>query len=178
MVYKETADVIGLIANLMSDEFFRSEMIDNLKEHNPDFTEDSFEDNDLLIREILHYGLVELKLRDADNAGFDIIKVHEEDKQRIRPEMEGWHWKVTPNSDEMHQQLIFKAIVYDLDGSINDSFSKTFQVDIKVKPWRFFQNTKMLVIENPEWAFGTLILPFLSFLWGRYQGIKKKKRTA
>jgi hypothetical protein len=175
MVFKETSDIFGFISDLLSDEYIRSRMIDNLKEHNENFRNKSFDDDDLLIREISYYNLVELKLMDSDNTGFDILKVHEDDKQAVQADMEGWHWKVTPNSEEMRQQLVFKVIIYNEDGTRDDSFSKTYQVTIKVNSWRFFQNTKMLIIENPEWAIGTLLLPFISFLWGRYQGTRKKK---
>ena len=178
MIYKETSDVFGLIADLMSDDFLRSKMIENLKEHNENFTDESIRDNDLLIRKIDYYGLVEIKLMDSDNTGFDIIQVHEIDRQRVQEGMEGWHWKVTPNSEELHQQLVFKVIIYKLDGTMDDSFSKTYQVNIKVRSWRFFHNTRILIIENPEWAFGSLILPFIAFLWGRYQGNRKRNQNA
>ena len=38
-------------------------------------------------------------------------------------------------------------------------------------------NLKDLAVENSEWAFATLIIPFLTFLWGRYKAVRSRRKS-
>ncbi|MCX6238544.1 MAG: hypothetical protein NTY07_13460 [Bacteroidia bacterium] len=169
MYYKQTYDAYGLIADVLSNADIKSLMINKIKQHERDTNNVNIQDNDLLIKMIQFYNLLEIKLDNATTSGFDIVKVHENDKQIVSDKMEMWHWKVTPITTIPKQELILKVIVYNDKGERDCFFDKTYHLDITVKPFMFFQNAKVLFIEKPEWVFGSIIIPFLAFFIGRYQ---------
>jgi hypothetical protein len=175
MTYKQSSDVIGFIADVIDDELIRESMMGRVDDAVDDMDEVS--DDDVLIRELQYYSTIELSLNDADNEGFTIKKIHDNDLQTVRENMEGWHWKVTPTSNSARQQLVLKVIVYDSNGEQLTSFGKTYHIDIKIESGMFFRNTLTLFVENPEWAFASIITPVLTFLAGLYRGRRKRKKV-
>lgn len=176
MNYKESSDVFGFISELISDEQVREKMIARIREEGIELPSNATSNNNLLIRTIQFYSIIELRLDDADNEGFVIKKVHETDKQEVKQNMEGWRWVVTPSSSEPKQKLIFKAIIYKQNGEVESAFTRTYQITVKVKPRRFLHSVKMLFVENTQWAIGSMIIPLIAFFWGRYQERKKNKK--
>ena len=174
MTYKKTSDVIAFVADLIDDETIKEMMKQRVADAS-DREDVEINDRDMLIRDLQLYEFIELKLDDADNEGFTIKKIHETDKQKVSENMEGWHWKVTPTNSEQEQQLVLKVIVYDQNSEFK-SFDKTYRINIKIESGRFFRNTYALAVENPEWAFATLIIPFLTFLWGRYKAVRSRRK--
>jgi hypothetical protein len=172
MYYKQTYDVYGLIANVLSDEIIKKIIVKKIKQHTPDSMHIDVEDKDFLIRAVQFYEIIELNLDNAVNKGFDIVKIHLEDQQIITNKMETWHWKVTPHRTSANQQLVLKIIIRNEKGDRNLAFDKTYLLNIKIKPSTFSHNTKMLFIENSAWTFATIILPLFTFLGGRY--LRKK----
>lgn len=175
MVYKETSDVIGFVADLIDDDLIKDAMGERLANAS-DQSHAEVNDSDMLIRELKMYQFIELRLNDSDNQGFLIKAIHDEDIQQINANMEGWHWKITPTSSDEQQQLVLKVIVYDNQQERIASFDKTYKIDVKIASKRFLRNTWALFVDNPEWAFATIIIPVLTFLWGRYQAVRSRKR--
>lgn len=175
MYYNQTYDVYGLIADVLSNDVIKKMVVKKIKEHTSQVSEADLNNTDFLIRAVQFYEIIELKLDSAVNTSFAIVKVHLEDAQIIANKMESWHWKITPLNTEKSQQLILKVIVQDANGGRSLDFSKTYPLQIKIKPSNFFHNTKVLFVQNPKWAFGTILLPLLTFFGGRYQRRKKGK---
>lgn len=175
MTFKQTSDVIGFIAELI-DEPLIEEMMERRLEDQVEDQEVDLSEKDMLIRELQLYNLIELRLDDADNEGFTIKKVHEDKIQEVTENMEGWHWKVTPTTTDIKQQLVLKVIVYKDDMSRVTSFDKTYFVKVKIESKRFFRNTYALFVENPEWAFASVIAPIFTFFVGRIKGRRKEKK--
>lgn len=176
MYVDETYDAHGIIADVLSDENLRVLMHQKIKEHERDTSKLIVDDNEILIKKVAYYNLIELRLDNVVNEGFDIVKVHSRDKQIVNENMENWHWKITPTKTNQNQQLILKVLVYDVNGNENTSFTKTYFFDVKVRPFQFFYNSKLLFIQNPEWAYGSIIIPFITFLFGRFQRKKTTKQ--
>lgn len=174
MTYKQSSDVIGFIADLIDDELIKDMISGRVSEmlEEDDFT---IGEEDLLIKELKYFNKIELRLNDADNEGFTIKKVHEDDLQVISDNMEGWHWKVTPTTNDSKQQLVLKVIVYDSEGN-KIPFSKIYHIKIKIESRMFWRNAFTLFVENPEWAFASIITPVGTFIAGRYNGRRKKKK--
>lgn len=175
MTYKETYTAIGFIADVISDEQIKARMIERIKKVERDADNISLSDNNLLIEKIAFYKFIELRLDEASNERFEIKKVHSNDKQLVTDKMEGWQWKVTPVASEKRQELFLKVIVYDEDGNQDFAFTKTYLLDVNVDPFLFVHNSVMLFSTNPEWAFGAVITPVLTFFLGLYQRRKKQK---
>ncbi|WP_340112861.1 hypothetical protein [Maribellus mangrovi] len=175
MTYKKTSEVIGFVADLLDDEMISRLMDERVAETTGD---EDFEsaDEDLLIRELQLFNFLELRLDDADNEGFTIKKIHDKDIQQVAVNMEGWHWKVTPTTTDAVQQLVLKVIVYDDNMKRVTSFDKTYHIDIKIESRLFLRNTYALFVENPEWAFASIITPVLTFLLGRYNSRRRRKK--
>jgi len=175
MTYKETYTAIGFIADVISDEQIKARMIERIKKVERDADNVTLSDNNLLIEKIAFYKFIELRLDEASNERFEIKKVHSNDKQLVTDKMEGWQWKVTPVASEKRQELFLKVIVYDEDGNQDFAFTKTYLLDVNVDPFLFVHNSLMLFSTNPEWAFGAVITPVLTFFLGMYQRRKKQK---
>lgn len=175
MIYKQTSDVLGTIADLIDDELIKKMISGKVAEilEEKDIT---VNDEDFLIKKLQYFNRIELRLNDADNEGFTIKKIHEDDIQLVNDNMEGWHWKVTPTNNSAKQQLVLKVIVYDFDGSKLTSFGKTYNIDVKIQPGIFWRNFYTLFVENPKWAFASIITPVVTFLVGRFSRRKKKKK--
>jgi hypothetical protein len=173
--YKETFTAIGFITDVISDKEIKAKLTKRVKEVELDSAGVELSDDKILIEKIRYYKLIELRLDPASNGSFEIIKVHLEDKQEVNDEMEGWQWNITPVSNQKDQKLVLKVIVYDESGKVDSVFNKTRFVEIEVSSFAFFRNTKLLFVENPEWAYGSVILPFITFLFGMYQKRKKTK---
>lgn len=173
MVYKQTSDVIGTIADLIDDDLIK-EMISGRVAEILEEKDITVNDEDFLIKKLQYFNRIELRLNDADNEGFTIKKIHEDDLQLVSENMEGWHWKVTPTNNSAKQQLVLKVIVYDFDGNKLTSFGKTYNIDVKIQPGIFWRNFYTLFVENPKWAFATIITPVITFLVGRFSRRKKK----
>lgn len=175
MTYKQTSDVIGFVADLIDDDLIKEAMGQRLADAS-DRSEIEVNDKDMLIRELQMYQFIELRLDDADNQGFMIKSIHDDNIQQINANMEGWHWKITPTTSDQQQQLVLKVIVYDDKQQRLTSFDKTYKIDVKIETKQFIRNTHALIVDNPEWAFATIIIPVLTFLWGRYNAIRSRKR--
>lgn len=175
MTYKQSSDVIGFIADLIDDDLIKDMISGRVSEllEEDDFTAG---EEDFLIKELEYFNRIELRLNDADNEGFTIKKVHEDDLQLISENMEGWHWKVTPTTNDSKQQLVLKVIVYDSEGNKKTSFNKTYHINIKIESRMFWRNAFTLFVENQEWAFASIITPVGTFIAGRYNGRRKKKK--
>lgn len=174
MYHEQTYDTYGLIADVLSNQEIKSLVIQSIKEHTRDTAGIDFQDDNFLIKAIQFYEIIELRLDNVTNKGFDIVQIHDDNKQIVSDKMEGWHWKVTPITTKPQQQLFLKVIVYDENGEPYPPLKKTYHLDVKIRSGTFFHNTKILFSQNPEWAFGSFILPFLTFLFGRY---KKRKEN-
>lgn len=175
MYYNQTYDAYGLIADVLSNEVIKKMVVKKIKQHAPDTAQVDLDNKDFLIRAVQFYEIIELTLDNVVNKGFDIIKIHLQDQQVIANKTKTWHWKVTPLSTAVSQQLILKIIVYDTAGVPILDFDKTYLLEVKIKPYSFFHNTKVLFIENPKWAFSAILLPLITFFGGRYQ---RRKKTA
>lgn len=175
MTYKQTSDVIGFVADLIDDSLIKERMQTRVRDA---IGEDDFvvDDKNLLVRELKMYNNLELRLDDAGNEGFLIKKIHDDDAQEINENMEGWHWKVTPITTNPEQQLVLKVIVYDTNHNRVQSFDKTYHVDIKIESKLFLINTKALFIENPEWAFASIIAPIVTFFLGRLNAVQRRRK--
>ena len=177
MIYKESSDVIGFVADLIADEVVKQMMQNRVSEATGSEVEKP-DDKDMLIRELQLFQFLELRLDDSDNEGFSIKKIHDSDIQQVASNMEGWHWKVTPTTSDKQQQLVLKVVVYDNQKKRLDSFDKTYKIDVKIESARFVRNTYALFVENPEWAFAAIITPILTFLWGRFLALRRKKKKS
>lgn len=175
MTYKQTSDVIGFIAELI-DESLIVEMMEGRLENQAEDHDVDINREAMLIHKLQLYNHIELRLDDADNEGFTIKKIHEANIQEVIENMEGWHWKVTPTSTDATQQLVLKVIVYKNDMSRVTSFDKTYFVDVKIESKLFIRNTYALFVENPEWAFASVIAPIITFLIGRFNRRRKEKK--
>jgi hypothetical protein len=173
MYYNQVYDAYGLIADVLSDKNIKDLVIKNIKQHARSADDFDLEDPEILIKAVQFYKTIELKLENTVKDRFSIVDVHGNDKQDFSKKMEQWHWKITPLSTLAKQQLLLNVIVYDENGMPSPLIKKTYHFDIKIKPYNFIQNTKVLFVENPKWAFGSIIIPFLTFLIGR---ITKKKK--
>ncbi|MHC1775006.1 MAG: hypothetical protein AB9834_06275 [Lentimicrobium sp.] len=175
VTYKEPFTALGFIADVISDERIRQQLLERVREVERDPVGEKLADEKTLIEKIQFYKLIELRLDEAGNSAFEIKKIHLEDKQEVSDKMEGWQWKIIPVSKDSRQELVLKVIVYNADGKVDYAFNKTRFIDIEVRSGAFFHNIKLQFVENPEWAYGSVILPFITFLAGNYQKRKKKK---
>ncbi|MEP3837177.1 MAG: hypothetical protein ABJM36_05990 [Algibacter sp.] len=177
MDYLESYSVIGLIADVISNDEAKSILINKIVELDEAVDVNKLKNDSILVREINYYNLIELELDEASNKSFEIRKMHSSNKQKVNPSMEGWHWEVKPIDPEPNQKLVLKVFYYDENDVRNYSLSKAYNIKVKIRSYRFLTNLKTHFIENTEWAMGTIILPFLTFLFGRYDRNKKKKST-
>ncbi|MBI9055048.1 MAG: hypothetical protein JEY96_14595 [Bacteroidales bacterium] len=175
MIFEEATDIYGIISEAISQEIIRSKIREKIEHHEGDASVDLIEGENLIFNDITFFKDVEVDIIREASQGFEIVQLHDSTKQTYSEKMEGWHWKVKPISDGPELILVFRIRIYDNNGIPSYKDDKTFKVKIKVRPKEFFHNTKMLIVNNPKWAFGTLILPFLGFMWGRYQERRKKK---
>lgn len=175
MYLEETYDAFGLIADVLSDDDIKSLVVKNIKQHMNDTSELDINNNDFYIEAVKYYDIIELELDNVKEDGFEITKFHKKDKRQVSENEKKWHWKVTPKSSLPNQQLMLNVYVYDTNGNLNKHFSKTYHFIVKIRPNRFFYNTKELFVENPEWAFGAILLPLITFIVGRFQKRKKNK---
>lgn len=176
LTHKKIYNAYGLIADVISDNKVREMLIDNVKEINGGLSEDSLNNDDFLIKEIKYYNIIELSFDEVLNQDFDIEKVHEQDKQFVSSKMEGWHWQIRPMSSKENQQLILKVKIFKPNGELDDVFSRKYNFKIIVDPFSFVSDVKELFLKEPKWALGSIILPFITFLYGRYD--KRKKTTS
>lgn len=178
MFYKETYDAYAFVSDILSDEDIKKLLINKMKEDAKDNRSNTNrEDPNFLVRPVQFYQQIELKLENVVNGAFEIVPIHAEAKQLVNDNMENWHWKITPISDRAEQQLILRIIVYDDNGQIADRFNKTYHLKVKIRPNRFFHNTMVLLIENPAWTLGSIVIPLITFLLGRLSGRKKNKHV-
>lgn len=175
LTYKKIYDAYGLIADVISDDKVRELLVNNIKEIDEGLDTEAMRDDDILIKQIQYYSMIELSFDEVLNQNFEIEKVHEEDKQVVSDKMEGWHWQIRPMSTEAEQQLILKVKIFKSNGEVDDVFSKKYDFKIEVDSLRFVSEVKELFLNEPKWAMGSIILPFITFLYGRYE--KRKKST-
>ncbi|MDG2449505.1 MAG: hypothetical protein P8M34_07695, partial [Saprospiraceae bacterium] len=175
MTFQKSYDVMSIIADLISDEEIKNTLLTQLSRHEPNVSETDL-DQSTLIQKIQYYDLIKLELESAVKDAFEIKPIHDFLEQRIQSGMEGWHWKVTPISEEPNQTLVVKATFITPNGTKKQPFTKSYPVNVDVQPSRFFHTAKMLIINDPGWAIATLIIPFLTFLWGYFIKNKKVKK--
>ena len=174
MVYNQTYDVKSIIPDLIREEDIRNSLVQTVLDHNPDMTEEELQE-DVIIEQIEYLNLVELELNEVVENSFTIKPMHTENRQQVGRNMRGWHWKVTPISEERRQQLYMNAHVFDADGNRLYQFDKTFKIDISVDMSGFVYKFQKLVMDDPKWAVVTLLIPFVTFLYGLFTGKKKIK---
>jgi hypothetical protein len=173
--YKEPFTALGFIADIISDQKVREQLLERVREVERDPDRVRLSDDNMLVRKIQFYKLIELRLDESSNSAFGIKKMHSEDKQEVSDKMEGWQWKVTPVASEKRQELFLKVIVYDEDGNQDFAFTKTYLFDVNVDPFLFVHNSVMLFSTNPEWAFGAVIPPLPLSSWDYISDGKSKK---
>ena len=176
MTFKKPHDVMAMIADFISEEDVKDALFTQLQRHEPNITRANLNQETTLIEKIEYYDLIRLELESPVKDAFEIYKVHDIDEQKIQRGMEGWHWKVTPISDEPNQSLVVKATFVAPNGGRKAPISKSYPINVTVEPTRFFHTAKMLMINDPGWAIVTLIIPFLTFLWGYFIKNKKVKK--
>lgn len=177
MYYKETTDAYGFISDVLSDEDIRKMLMERIKEETGEHSHRShLDDNNFLIRTVQFYRMIELRLENVVKDAFEIVPVHSEARQEITDNMETWHWKITPMSDVADQQLILRIIVFDENGQVTQHFNKTYHLNIKIRPYRFFHNAMVMMVENPAWTIGSIVIPIITFFLGRISLTKKSKR--
>ena len=177
MYYKETTDAYGFISDVLSDEDIRKMLMERIKEETGEHSHRShLDDNNFLIRTVQFYRMIELRLENVVKGAFEIVPVHSEARQEVADNMENWHWKITPMSDVSDQQLILRIIVYDENGQVTQHFNKTYHLNIKIRPYRFFHNAMVMMVENPAWTIGSIVIPIITFFLGRISLTKKSKR--
>lgn len=177
MTFKKPHDVMAMIADFISEEDVKDALFAQLQRHEPDIRREDLNKETTLIEKIEYYDLIRLELESPVKDAFEIFKVHDIDEQKIQRGMEGWHWKVTPVSDEPNQALVVKATFIAPNGGKKAPISKSYPINVTVEPTRFFHTAKMLIINDPGWAIVTLIIPFLTFLWGYFTKRKKDQKV-
>ncbi len=176
MEYQRPYSVVGLIADVISNEEAKLLLINKIKTLDETVDVNKLQNDSILVRQIQYYNLVELSLDKAKNKGFEIKKIHTSDKQRVEANMEGWHWEVTPIDTEPHQKLILTVFYLDENNVSNYKLSKSYNIKVKIKSSRFFANLRTRFIEDTEWTIGTIVIPFLTFLYGKRR--KKKEEES
>lgn len=177
MYFKETCDAYGFISDVISDEDIRKMLIERIKdEMGEDGNRTHIDDRNLLVKTVQLYRMVELRLENVVKGAFEIVPVHSEAKQVLGDNMENWHWKITPMSIVADQQLILRVIVFDESGQVAQHFNKTYYLNVKIRPYRFFHNAVVMMVENPAWTIGSIVAPIVTFLLGRMSFRKKRKR--
>lgn len=176
MVYQKTYDIFGMVSEQIKKEIIKEQIKDRITNHEGDTTVKLIVGENLIFKDIEFIKDVEITLLKEVSKGFDIVQIHDSSRQSYSENMESWHWKVKPTVPDSELALFFRVRTYDEEGNIVYKKDKTFKVRIKVKSGKFWTNTKLLIIENPKWAITTLLLPFLTFLWGRYQERRKRKK--
>ncbi len=177
-MYKgEPYDAYGLIADVMSEDKIKSMVINEIKKHDADVTTEATKDENFYIEQLSYYDMIKLELTNVGGQTFTITNIHSSDKRSYKSKNKDWHWKVTPTVSGQNQQLVLKITLYNKEGEEIYADSKTYEFDINVRANQFFYNTKELFIENPEWAWGSIIIPFITFIFGKYQERRKSKKA-
>lgn len=177
MIYEKTFDVFALVSEYLSQEYIKEQIKNKIVNHEGDTSITLEEGRNLIFKDINFYEDIEITILKEASKGFEIIQIHDSTKQKYSENMEGWHWKVTPISSDPELELVFRVRTFDSEGNSVYKEDKTFKVKIKIRSRKFWANSKLLIIENPKWAITTLILPLLTFLWGRYQERRKRKKN-
>ena len=176
MTYKETYDVKSIIPDLLSDEAVRKSLVSSVMDHNPELDEEEIDDQ-IIMEEIQYHNLVELELREVKENSFTINPMHTDNRQKVDANMRGWHWKVTPISEEPNQQLYLDAHIFDSQGKRLYRFDKTFKIEVTVDLSGFWNKASKLILEDPKWAIVTLIIPFLTYIAGFFTPRKNERKA-
>lgn len=171
MYHKKTYDAYGVVKDILSGENVKSIIKREVKSINRS-TNIDFQDKDFIVEEVEFYEYAKLEL-ETSSKGLKIKSMHNHDKQKIADKMENWHWEITPDNEHPEQQLTLKVTLYDKDEKWIGDVTKRHKIDIKVRTFEvFLDNTKKLFLD-PQWLFGSMVIPFLAFLFGRYKRKKK-----
>ena len=176
MNYDKTYDAHAVVTDLISDEKIKSVLITRILDSNEDVTRQDLMDNDFLVKKIAELDFVEVTLKSVKKDGFEVVEDHHHSKQKYSKDMEGWHWLVTPTSTDKEGVLLLNIYMYDSEGVKESVGSKTYRIKIKVEASSFFHNTWVLMMQNPSWTIGTIILPLLAFLYGKYTGKRAERK--
>ena len=174
MYLEETYDAFGFISQILEDDVIKAKMIERIVDQEGIVPDDSLDGKELYTKLVKYHNSIKIEIVDSLSRNFDISEVGIHDIQNVSDNMKGWHWKIEPNSVGGDREIIFRIIIYK-DQEVEYEYFRTFKIDVTVDPWLFVNKTKMLFIDNPQWAWTSVILPFISFLWGLYTGRKKLK---
>jgi len=178
-MYKgEAYDAFGLISDVISNDELKKILKKELIDYNPSLSEDDLENEDFIFDELVKADMVKLELVSTNEDMFSIEKVGFHGIREFDSKDNDWHWEVTPEAIGQSQRLRLYYKFYDKnEEEIPEAQGyKIYNIDISVNPKGFIENTKELFVENPEWAWTSIIIPFVTFLYGRFQGKKKNKK--
>ncbi len=177
MIFDQKNDVYGFINDLISDDQLRKIMIERVREHEPNLKPEEM-DNNILIKKIEYYDLIELSLDNSANSDFKIDKIHDHDKQEVNEYIQDWHWKVTPTSSKTDQQLVLTVRAYNDDGKTPYAFNKTYKFKVEVKKITYWEKIRELLLDNPELALSQILIPAITFVGGLFAGRRRKEEAA
>lgn len=177
-MYKgEPYDAYGIIANVISDEIIKQKLVNEIKKHDKEIEDNDLKDEDFFIEKLTFYDMIKLELLPVNTDDLKIKKVHSQAKQSRTQKNKHWHWKITPTSYHQNQQMILKVMLYDEEGTLIIEHSKTYEFEVKVRANKFFYDTIQLFEENQKWAWSSIIIPFITFILGKFQERKKSAQS-
>lgn len=172
MYYEETTSAFAIVHFNEVEDLIRKKVEAHLRTSNEKSLPEEY-----VFKEVYLYDYVEVILMNGNLEEFSIVNVHDQNIQKVEEEMEGWHWKVTPVSEKDRGLLILKVRFFDKDMVPVKREEFTQHIEVEVSPRLFLQNSKLFFSKNIEWVFSFVIIPFITFLWGRWSNRKKTQNA-
>lgn len=181
----EASAILGL---LIQDNEIKSELLKLVNESRAELNESPLTINDIVSKDIELGHYIKVKLVDPGNkfeikvldnypAQDSMVKIYDEASQTFNKHTYIWKWLVTPKANTSGSaRLIVSVSPFNKQLQALAGRERNFAIKIRLKK-TFTQKLIEHATAFPEWTFGSVIAPVISFLVGVYMEKKKKKES-
>jgi hypothetical protein len=175
----EKGEVVVTIGELMLDTVMRDRILAKVNERQRKLDKPVIGPKDLDAGEVRLADLMYVTLVDPA-AAFEIERKHLRDTMRLADATElGWRWSIVPKEGRGGLTAELEIRVYALNELGNPIYSDEdvfpVKIDLKMDFWDMFW-TEMG--RDPKWLIATLIIPLITFLYGRWSKRSKEAPAA
>lgn len=190
MKEETTYEVSAILGYLIEDKQIRTELLNAVNESRIERAETPLTINDIVAKNVSIGHYVKIKLVDPGKK-FDImvlenyphqdslVKVYDEQLQTFNNGTFTWKWLVTPKAKTSGAAtLVVLVTPFNKQMQAQVGKERNFTIKIKLKK-TFTQKLIDHATEFPEWTYGSIIAPIISFFVGMYmEGRKRNQRKA
>jgi len=120
------------------------------------------------------YRFVDISLVNTSDSGFEIVKIHDADRQLIDSVAGNhWEWAVTPITEEKTGVLVLKVVAEKPDGSKEAFQAQSIPIKIAIQR-NLLRRVWAYMIDNPGIVLTAILIPLFGFI-GRSIFNKRKK---